>query len=103
MKRSILISLTLAAACAETRAPRPEVETNPSAMTTEMRAQILESVSRSSEQLVREQRPDGISRVRLRRRFQAAAVMTFDAEGRAVRSCIEDPVKLREMLGEGDR
>lgn len=56
--------------------------------------QLRAGLSRSSEGLTVERRPDGITKLNLQRRFQSASVMT--PEGRAI--CVDSPAALDRLV-----
>jgi hypothetical protein len=96
MKQLLAAVLSIGlAACVEAHETRagdagPRVQRAERAM-----QQLRTQLSRSSEGLTVERRPDGITKVSLQRRFRSASVMT--PEGRAM--CVDSPAALDRLIG----
>jgi hypothetical protein len=73
-------------------APLPfQASLSPEARAERAMQHLRESLSRSSEGLVLEKRPDGVSQVLLKGRFQSASVLVRDASGKRHQICVDSP------------
>ena len=89
-----LVSVWLCA-CVEVHEPRAADPGTRAERARQAMQQLRSGLSRSSEGLTVERRPDGVTKLNLKRRFQSATVMT--AEGRAM--CVDSPANLDRLVG----